>query len=210
MKFSTLAIFQTIAAVFCAKAVAAAGVPVPKSLTDILAKKPEPMRFTGSISAGGPTVDITGTIDEVFPKLKKLYPKLKPDLSPTTSLPKRWFPGPPTCYSTVGADRYTILNHAVPHLKALGNLMCEVRVPRTCLAAYCAPSPNSGVFLCTEAAGVRIPCRRMGENAELIANTCIGPVPGRTTGTRWDNTGYHIVVAGVCGGIYPKGVPKAG
>ncbi|KAK6525975.1 hypothetical protein TWF281_011018 [Arthrobotrys megalospora] len=96
---------------------------------------PGAMTITGSIFPGGPELNLTGTLEELIPKIKELYPDWDPvaDTSPAAkrSIEARYFQGRPTCWQPGewDADRSTIRFDGVPYLQGLGN------------AAY-VPSPN--------------------------------------------------------------------
>ncbi|KAF3213753.1 hypothetical protein TWF106_009410 [Orbilia oligospora] len=86
MQFSTL-IQATVVALYATMA-AAAVIPtfdIDSSAEDHLLAKRDGIRFTGSLYPGGPEVDLTGTLNEIIPELKKLYPDLNPVSTATTS-----------------------------------------------------------------------------------------------------------------------------
>ncbi|KAF3315521.1 hypothetical protein TWF173_003438 [Orbilia oligospora] len=175
MKFSTL-IQATVVALYATMA-AAAAIPtfdIDSSTEDHLLAKRDGIRFTGSLYPGGPEVDLTGTLNEIIPELKKLYPDLNTVSTTTTSasspnplLAKRVTQKPKYCLSGKPADRYVIYNHALPYLKAIENLTCELPIRYGCFDVYCSPAPRANWFTTR-----KIPCKNFVEVAELIIKNC--------------------------------------
>ncbi|KAF3282773.1 hypothetical protein TWF970_001509 [Orbilia oligospora] len=175
MKFSTL-IQATVVALYATMA-ATAAIPIfdtDSSTEDHPLAKRDGIRFTGSLYPGGPEVDLTGTLNEIIPELKKLYPDLNTVSTTTTSasspnplLAKRVTQKPKYCLSGKPADRYVIYNHALPYLKAIENLTCELPIGYGCFNVYCSPAPRANWFTTR-----KIPCKSFVEVAELIIKNC--------------------------------------
>ncbi|KAF3251441.1 hypothetical protein TWF192_004935 [Orbilia oligospora] len=204
MQFSTL-IQATVVALYATMA-AAAVIPtfdIDSSAEDHLLAKRDGIRFTGSLYPGGPEVDLTGTLNEIIPELKKLYPDLNPVSTATTSasspnplLAKRVTQKPKYCISGKPADRYVIYNHALPYLKAIENLTCELPIRYGCFNVYCSPAPPANVRLCNIWPTVRkIPCKSFVQVAELIIKNCEdGPqrgIRGQIV-TKYNKIGFKV------------------
>ncbi|KAK6523507.1 hypothetical protein TWF281_001487 [Arthrobotrys megalospora] len=175
--------------------------PSPK--LDVEAALASPITITGSMFPGGPVLNLTGTIQDLFPQIKEKYPNWDPqaDITPNTkpSIGARYLQGRPVCFAWSGypADRGIIAYVVAKSLINLGNLGCYAR---GCQAVGCAA--NSGVFLCPSSGSITVPCKRIGETAFEIAKAC-ARVESRpnffmiwTEGNWWDTNGFNIAVAG--------------
>ncbi|KAK6527205.1 hypothetical protein TWF281_010395 [Arthrobotrys megalospora] len=165
----------------------------------------EPMNIHGFITPGGPVFNFTGTLDEIIPQIKVLYPDWNPevaDLTPTpTTSPnptrvKRYFQGRPTCWLVVGWNTSRSGAFAQgDYLIALGNnVMCGAEAG-TCSRTGC--NNGAAVDLCNDrTTKVDMPCPRVGGAAKEIATDCVTVYNGReTTRGQWfDTTGYNVVV----------------
>ncbi|RVD81061.1 uncharacterized protein DFL_008939 [Arthrobotrys flagrans] len=199
MQFSML--IQATVLVLFAHIAAAVALPIEDHLP-VKRGASGAMRFTGSIYPGGPAVDLTGTINDVFPKLIKLYPNLKPVTAPTTStspnpsLAKRAFKKNTRCIkeSADRADYYTVINHALPYIRAIGNLMCEAPLGWGCASIYCVPSPIANIRLCNGwATPTKVPCIKVWEAAVVVAEKCTAGAKKSIRGQQQSDIGNYTV-----------------
>ncbi|EGX54113.1 hypothetical protein AOL_s00004g146 [Orbilia oligospora ATCC 24927] len=112
-----------------------------------------PMNIHGYITPGGPVFNFTGTLEQVIPQIKELYPDWDPTVpTPTTENPskvKRYFQNRPTCWLVVGwnTGRAGAFGQA-DYLEALGeHTMCGAEA-RTCARTGC--NNESAVDLCND------------------------------------------------------------
>ncbi|KAK6516357.1 hypothetical protein TWF506_006266 [Arthrobotrys conoides] len=186
MKISTF--FKAATVILFAGMTAAVAVPnLNNPVEDHLPVKRGGMVVTGSLYPGGPEVNLTGTIDQIFPKLKQVYPELEPVFEPTTlstpdtpSVVKRAPAAKPTCFSGNPADRYVIYNHALPYLRAIKSFTCSLPSGGGCTNVYCAPAPAANIRVCNPwFVTRRIPCSAILDVAEVIVKDCVdGPQKG--------------------------------
>ncbi|KAK6337081.1 hypothetical protein TWF718_009867 [Orbilia javanica] len=194
MKISTVFVLSSIALISPALAV-----PTVSNTSPVVIA--EPLTITGSIYPGGPELNLTGTIEELVPKIKELYPDWNPAGNSTSkkrSIEARYFQGQPTCWTPGDRDAYYpgIIGGA-KYLQGLGLASCGHPGPVGCTRVSC--SWGNGIYLCANKA-VGIPCKRIGDAAIRIADSCWWTdslkVYKYTRGYWTDTTGYYIKVAG--------------
>ncbi|KAK6343603.1 hypothetical protein TWF730_011194 [Orbilia blumenaviensis] len=193
MKVSTSVILGLVALLSPASGAPAA--TDPSSVTNVLT-------ITGSIVPGGPELNLTGTLEELIPKIKEVYPNWDPLANPDTekrSIEARYFQGSPTCWQAGDWDAAwkQLLAYNVPYLQNLGNAACGHSAVQECTRVSC--SWGNAIYLCGKKS-VGVPCKRIGDAAKTIAEKCYWSEPldiNRWTRGYWaDTTGYYVKVAG--------------
>ncbi|KAK6538573.1 hypothetical protein TWF694_010152 [Orbilia ellipsospora] len=159
-----------------------------------------PMHFTGSVTPGGPVLDLQGSVQELIPQILKLDPKWTPPSgwSPNKAAAvKRYFHGDPNC-DVPGdpAPEQELEREVIPYLQNLGTGNCGAYA-YTCSRVSCAW--GAAVFLCNQTgAEIHVSCERIGDAAQHIVDWCdtrIGTTPFYEAKGVWpDTTGYFIEV----------------
>ncbi|KAK6509079.1 hypothetical protein TWF481_003842 [Arthrobotrys musiformis] len=150
------------------------------------------IQVTGSIYPVGPEVNLTGTIDQIFPQLQELYPELEKaqtsadSTSGNPSFDKRAFAQPVNCISgDPRADYDTIVGYSIAYLKNLGNLVCEAPLGFGCARVVCVPSPAAAVLLCNQKATItKVPCKRVLEATNIMVAKCVSKSSNGKKGVR--------------------------
>ncbi|EWC45609.1 hypothetical protein DRE_05170 [Drechslerella stenobrocha 248] len=157
-----------------------------------------PMVWSGSVTPGGPEVELTGTLSEVVEQIIALNPDWEAQTDAAAaeapvSPPKkalRW-DGQPTCDKVAGdriVSQYFLKWEVIPTLRRIGG-NCGTKA-RNCARLSC--SWSSGVELCNDRTSfVSIPCNQIADGAEMIANKCVN-----VKGQLFDTTGWNVVVRG--------------
>ncbi|KAK6355789.1 hypothetical protein TWF718_000171 [Orbilia javanica] len=177
--------------------------PTEASTNDYRMGPMVPMQFRGSTVEGGPDMELHGTAEQVITHLNKVHPGWEEEMESLDAIQKgalkaRGWAGPPICFNTPGSDAraHIILGDGVSHLRRLGNQLCGTPA-NSCSRVSC--SWYSAIYLCSDRNDpVGVPCNRIADAAESIANVCQKPglwwQPAR--GHLSDTDGYTIVVRG--------------
>ncbi|KAK6539178.1 hypothetical protein TWF694_009422 [Orbilia ellipsospora] len=165
-----------------------------------------PMHFTGSVTPGGPVMDLYGSVQELVPQIQKIDHGWTPPKGKSPHAPgvvKRYFHGNPICslgpeYGTANTGR--LENEVIPYLLAFGVGNCGAK-PWSCSRVSCAW--DSAIWLCNDHTDIEIhvSCERLGQAAQHIIDqpgctTNFGPFEQQTKGYWEDTTGYYVLVAG--------------